>query len=79
VAASVRDPANLVYGTWEMAIKAALGRISVDPSDVAHAIGAAGFDELAVTIATRFGYAGFRPIIAIPSTASSSPRRSRKA
>ena len=51
----MRDPANLMYAsaasTCEIAIKAALGRISVDPSDVVHAIGAAGFDELAVTIA----------------------------
>ena len=55
VASEVRNPENEVYlspvGTWEIAIKAALGKIDVDVATVAAGAHDAGFEELAVTIA----------------------------
>lgn len=55
VARMVKDPDNDVYAssvaTWEIAIKSALGKIDADVAAVARGASAAGFDELAVTIA----------------------------
>jgi PIN domain nuclease of toxin-antitoxin system len=36
--------------TWEIAIKAALGRIQVEPAELVDAIEGSGFSELAVRI-----------------------------
>jgi len=50
----VRDPRNAVYvsaaSTWEIAIKAALGKIRTNLPALAAAVHATGFDELAVSI-----------------------------
>jgi PIN domain nuclease of toxin-antitoxin system len=42
---------------WEVAIKARLGKIEVDPKDLAEAIAASGFVELPVTAAHAAGVA----------------------
>jgi len=55
VARIVRDPENDVYvsavGTWEIAIKSALGKIEADVAAVARAAREADFEELPVTVA----------------------------
>jgi len=55
VAKAVRDPENDVYvsavGTWEIAIKSALGKIDADVAAVADGARAADFEELPVTVA----------------------------
>ena len=47
------DEADAVYvssaSVWEVAIKAALGKIEADPLSVAQAIGPSGFTELPIT------------------------------
>lgn len=49
----VRDPANEAYfsaaSVWEIAIKAALGKIRVDPGEMIAALGHGGIRELPVT------------------------------
>lgn len=55
VARVVRDPENDVYasavGTWEIAIKAALGKINADADAMARGLREADFEELPITIA----------------------------
>lgn len=55
VAATLRDPDNDLYAsavsTWEIAIKAALGKIKAEPKDLAREIAATGMRELPITIA----------------------------
>ncbi len=55
VAKVVRDPENDVYasavGTWEVAIKSALGKIDADVAAVADGAREADFEELPITIA----------------------------
>ena len=55
VVEAIASPRNAVYvsavNTWELVIKAGLGRVDVPFSDLESAIGEAGFSELAVTIA----------------------------
>jgi PIN domain nuclease of toxin-antitoxin system len=50
----VRDPGNEVYvsaaSTWEIAIKAALGKIKVDLAQVVEAARATGFAALPISI-----------------------------
>ena len=54
IADAIRSPRNKVYvsavNTWELAIKAGLGRIELPFSGLQAVIEAAGFDELPVTI-----------------------------
>ena len=54
-ARAIRDAGTDVYvssvSTWEIAIKASLGKIDADVSAVAAAAAAAQFDELPITIA----------------------------
>jgi PIN domain nuclease of toxin-antitoxin system len=54
-AAAIRDPSNAVYvsaaSVWEIAIKAALGKVKADVDEIARAVTEVGFDELAVTVA----------------------------
>ena len=49
----IRDPANRIYASaasvWEIAIKASLGKIHVDPDELVAALRGGGFQELAVT------------------------------
>ncbi len=53
--AAIRDPANRVFfsaaSTWEIAIKASLGKLVADVRDVARAASGADFDELPITVA----------------------------
>lgn len=55
VARAIRDSATDVYvssvSTWEIAIKAALGKIDADVGTIAAAAAAAQFDELPITVA----------------------------
>lgn len=55
IAAAIRDPANEVFvsavSTWEIAIKAAIGKIEADVSEIAAAFEEVGFVELAVRVA----------------------------
>src|SRR5262249_44817102 len=52
---SLRDPDNDVYvsavSTWEIAIKAALGKLEADLAATVRALRAADFEELPITIA----------------------------
>ncbi len=52
---AIRDPNNRVLfspaSTWEIAIKASLGKLVGDVRDVARAAGGADFDELPITVA----------------------------
>ena len=52
---ALRDPANEVQASaasiWEVAIKAALGKISADVEEFVESVVEVGFDELAVTMA----------------------------
>jgi len=54
-AAAIRDPSNAVYvsaaSVWEIAIKAALGKVKADVDEVARSAAEVGFDELPVTFA----------------------------
>jgi PIN domain nuclease of toxin-antitoxin system len=54
VAEALKNPANEVYvsaaSTWELAIKAALGRIDLDLKQTVDAAEKAGFTELAIQI-----------------------------
>ncbi|RJQ46661.1 MAG: type II toxin-antitoxin system VapC family toxin [Gammaproteobacteria bacterium] len=51
--AIIKDPSNAIFvsaaSVWEIAIKAALGQIEVDPAAVTEAIAPSGFTELPVT------------------------------
>jgi PIN domain nuclease of toxin-antitoxin system len=53
-AAAIRDPVNAVFvsaaSAWEIAIKAGLGKLSVDLDEVVRTSTDAGFEELAVTL-----------------------------
>lgn len=55
VAKALRDPSNSVYvsaaSAWEIAIKAALGKLKGDVDEIIGAIAEVGFDELPVTLA----------------------------
>lgn len=55
IAATLRDPGNAVHlsaaSTWEIAIKAALGKIKADVDAITRAAREAGFDELPISIA----------------------------
>ena len=55
VARMLRDPENDIFvspvGTWEVAIKSALGKIDADVTAVARGAREAGFEELPITIA----------------------------
>lgn len=55
VVADIRDPGNSVHlsaaSTWEIAIKAAIGKITADVAAIAREARAAGFDELPISIA----------------------------
>ena len=55
ISAALRDPENDLYvsavSTWEIAIKAALGKIKAEPKDLATEMAATGMRELPVTIA----------------------------
>lgn len=52
--AALRDPSNRVFfsaaNTWEIAIKASLGKIKANLRDVARAAADADFEELAITV-----------------------------
>jgi len=54
-ATAIRDSANSVAvsaaSTWEIAIKAALGKIAADLEEIVRAVRTLGFGELAVTVA----------------------------
>jgi len=54
VAAAVSDPENQVHvsaaSTWELAIKAALGKVDVDLEEVLRSVAVTGFVELPVTM-----------------------------
>jgi len=54
VADAIRDPTNVVSvsaaSVWEVAIKAALGKITADVDEIAQSSTDAGFDELPVTL-----------------------------
>ncbi len=54
VADAITSPRNAVYAsavsTWELAIKAGLGRIELPVAGLERSIAAAGFDELPVTL-----------------------------
>ena len=54
-AAAVREPGNDVFvsaaSIWEIAIKAALGKVSADIDEIARTSVEVGFEELAVTFA----------------------------
>jgi PIN domain nuclease of toxin-antitoxin system len=54
VVEAIRDPENEVYvsavSTWEIAIKSALGKITVDVAAVVHAMRASDFEELPIAI-----------------------------
>ena len=54
-AAAIREPANAVFvsaaSVWEIAIKAALGKLSADLDEVVRTSIDVGFEELAVTFA----------------------------
>ena len=51
--ALIRDPGNHIYASaasvWEVAIKASLGKIRIDPDEFVAALREGGFQELAVT------------------------------
>lgn len=51
----LEDPATVVFAsaasTWEIAIKAALGKIDASPDEVAAGIRETGFTELSVSVA----------------------------
>ena len=55
IAATLRDPGNAVHlsaaSTWEIAIKAALGKIKADVDAITRAAREAGFDELPISVA----------------------------
>lgn len=55
IAAVIRDPANEVFvsavSTWEITIKAAIGKIKADVAEIAAAFEEMGFVELPVTVA----------------------------
>lgn len=55
VARVIRNPENDVYasavGTWEIAIKAVLGKIDADAAAIARGLHDAHFEELPITIA----------------------------
>ncbi len=61
ISRSLEDPATVVYAsaasTWEIAIKAALGKIHADLDEVVDGIRRTGFTELSVSIdhARRLG------------------------
>lgn len=65
VAAAIRDPANDVFvsavSTWEITIKAAIGKIEADVADIAAAIEPAGCVELPVTVAHTLCLRGLPP------------------
>jgi PIN domain nuclease of toxin-antitoxin system len=52
-ARAIRDPSNAVYvsaaSTWEIAIKAALGKVSADVDEVVRTAAAVGFAELPIS------------------------------
>jgi PIN domain nuclease of toxin-antitoxin system len=54
-AAAIRDPANSVFvsaaSAWEVAIKAALGKLSADLDEIVRTSIEVGFEELPVTLA----------------------------
>ncbi len=54
-AAAVRAPSNDVFvsaaSMWEIAIKAALGKLTADVDEIVHTCVGVGFEELAVTFA----------------------------
>ena len=54
VVEAIRDPQNEVYvsavSTWEIAIKSALGKITVDVAAVVHAMRTSDFEELPIAI-----------------------------
>jgi len=54
-AAAIRSPKNRVWfsaaSTWEIAIKASLGKIKADVREVARAAADADFEELAISVA----------------------------
>jgi PIN domain nuclease of toxin-antitoxin system len=54
-AAALRDPSNDVFvsaaSAWEIAIKAALGKLSADVDEIVRTSLEVGFEELAVTLA----------------------------
>ena len=54
-ASAIRDPANAVFvsaaSVWEIAIKAALGKLTADLDEVARTSIEVGFEELPVTLA----------------------------
>ena len=49
----IRDPGNQIYASaasvWEVAIKASLGKIHINPDEFVAALREGGFQELAVT------------------------------
>lgn len=53
-ASLIQDPANEIYASaasvWEIAIKVGLGRLDVDPAELARALDDGGFTALPVTI-----------------------------
>lgn len=53
-ASAIRDPSNPVYvsaaSVWEIAIKAALGKLTADVDDIVRSVEEVGFEELAVTL-----------------------------
>jgi PIN domain nuclease of toxin-antitoxin system len=57
----IRDPVNQVYASaasvWEVAIKAGLGKIRVDPNEFVAALQEGGFQELPVTTRHAAGVA----------------------
>jgi len=59
IATAIRDPENQLYvsavSTWEIAIKAALGKIKAEPADLAAEIATTGMRELPITIAHTMG------------------------
>jgi PIN domain nuclease of toxin-antitoxin system len=52
-ASIIQDPANEIYASaasvWEIAIKVGLGRLDVDPAELARALDDGGFKPLPVT------------------------------
>jgi PIN domain nuclease of toxin-antitoxin system len=65
LAAAIRDPANAVYmsaaSTWELAIKAALGKVDVHLGDLAKTAEQTGFTELPVFVRHTIELRGLPP------------------
>ncbi len=80
VADALTSQRNTVYvsavNTWELAIKAGLGRVHLPFADLQATIEQAGFAELAARIAHALRVGDLPPSTATRSTACSSPRPS---